>query len=82
LQTCGYLTTVLLVLALIAVFLPAVILLGVRVRLHDGGGREAGICVRRVAVGRGETGEASASRFRKTSGSRLPSERGFENAGR
>ena len=60
----------------------AVILRGVRFRLHDGGGREAGVCVRRVAVGHGEAGEANASRFRKTAGSRLPSARGFENAGR
>jgi hypothetical protein len=72
---------VLLVFAVVAASL-AVILRGVRVRLHDGGGREAGICVRRVAVGRGEAGEASASRFRKTTGRRLPSARGFENAGR
>jgi hypothetical protein len=76
------LTSVLLVLALIAVFLPGVILLGVRVRLRDGGGRQAGICIRRVAVGRGEAGGANASRFRKTAGSRLPSARELENAGR
>jgi hypothetical protein len=76
------LTIVLLALALVAVFVPALILRGVRVRLRDGGGREAGVCVRRMAVGRGEAGEMSASRFRKTTGSRLPSARGFENAGR
>jgi hypothetical protein len=72
---------VLLVFAVVAVSL-AVILRGVRVRLHDGGGREAGVCIRRIAVGRGEAGETNASRFRKTAGSHLPSARGFENAGR
>jgi len=73
--------TVLLVFALVAASV-AVILRGVRVRLHDGGGREAGICVRRVAAGCGEAGEPDASRFRKTTGGRLPSARRFENAGR
>jgi hypothetical protein len=76
------LTIVLLALAVVAVFVPALILLGVRVRLHDGGGREAGVCVRRVAVGRGDAGGTDAARFRKTAGDRLPSARGFENAGR
>jgi len=32
--------------------LVAIVLLGVRARVHDGGGRDAGICVRRVAVRR------------------------------
>jgi hypothetical protein len=69
------------ILAVVAA-LVAVILRGVRVRLHDGGGREAGICVRRMAVGRGEGGEMNAPGFRKTASSRLPSAREFENAGR
>lgn len=66
-----------------AVFVVAlgVILRGVRVRLHDGGGREAGVCVRRT-VGRGEAGETSGARFRKTASGRLSSAREFENAGR
>jgi len=76
------LTIVLLVVALVAVFVPALILLGVRVRLHDGGGRGAGVCVRRVAVGRGEAGGTDAARFRKTASDRVSSARGFENAGR
>ena len=75
-------TIVLFMLALVAIFVPALVLLGVRVRLHDGGGREAGICVRRVVVGRGEAIGTDAARFRKNASSRLSSARGFENAGR
>lgn len=37
---------------LLLIPLAVVVLLGVRARIHDGGGREAGICIRRVSVRR------------------------------
>jgi hypothetical protein len=34
----------------------AIVVLGVRARIHDGGGRGAGICIRRVALRRNDDG--------------------------
>jgi hypothetical protein len=45
------------VILLFVVAAAAIVLLGVRARVHDGGGRGAGICIRRVAVRRNEDGD-------------------------
>ena len=43
---------------LFLVAVAAIVLFGVRARVHDGGGRGAGICIRRVAVRRNDDGAA------------------------
>jgi len=42
------------VILLFLVAVAAIVLLGVRARVRDGGGRGAGICIRRVAVRRND----------------------------